>query len=148
MEPKQEVFKSAIENEEFRKLMEQIESSNAGQEKYAKKQYHMSQLTALSSILILVIVIYASATIIPRMNSLFTNLEVVMGDMQTITSELAETDLNKMITDVNQLVADSETGIKTATDKMDAIDIDQLNIAIQNLSDAVEPLAKFAKLFK
>lgn len=73
-----------MDEKTFYSLMERIERSNAGQEKYARRQYRMSQITALASILIL-------------------------EDMRVITSELADADLNR---------------------------------AIQNLSDVIEPLAQ------
>lgn len=47
--------------EEMKQFMERLERSNAGQEKYAKLQYRMSQITAAASILILCIVLYTAA---------------------------------------------------------------------------------------
>ena len=44
--------RSTLNEEDFKAMMERIEASNAGQEKYAKKQYRMSQITALCSILV------------------------------------------------------------------------------------------------
>ena len=41
--------RSTLNEEDFKAMMERIEASNAGQEKYAKKQYRMSQITALCS---------------------------------------------------------------------------------------------------
>lgn len=58
--------RSTLNEEDFKAMMERIEASNAGQEKYAKKQYRMSQITALCSILVLIIVIYAAVTLIPE----------------------------------------------------------------------------------
>ena len=52
--------RSTLNEEDFKAMMERIEASNVGQEKYAKKQYRMSQITALCSILVLIIVIYAA----------------------------------------------------------------------------------------
>ena len=37
----------------MQEMMERIEKSNAGQEKYARRQYRMSQITAAASLLIL-----------------------------------------------------------------------------------------------
>ena len=79
-----------MDEKTFYSLMERIERSNAGQEKYARRQYRMSQITALASILIL-------------------------EDMRVITSELADADLNR---------------------------------AIQNLSDVIEPLAQVFGRFR
>ena len=39
--------RSTLNEEDFKAMMERIEASNAGQEKYAKKQYRMSQILSL-----------------------------------------------------------------------------------------------------
>lgn len=95
--------RSTLNEEDFKAMMERIEASNAGQEKYAKKQYRMSQITALCSILVLIIVIYAAVTLIPKANTTFQNLNLIMEDLDTITSDLAEADLGGMISDIDHL---------------------------------------------
>ena len=105
---------SHMNEAQFQAMMERIEASNAGQEKYARKQYRMSQLTALASIIILAVVLYAAATLLPRINTTFQNLDLIMEDLNTITSELAEADLEKMITDVDHLVTSSEQSVQDA----------------------------------
>lgn len=137
----------AFEKEEFRALMEELRKTNAGQEKYARKQYRMSQITALASVLVLAIVCATCAMIIPKVNVTYQNMELIMEDMKTITSDLASADLEKMIADVDHLVYSSEENINTALKKINDIDIESLNQAIRNLSDVVEPLAKLMNRF-
>lgn len=134
--------------EEFCAMMERIEASNAGQEKYAKKQYHMSQITALASVIILGIVLYTVSVFIPKVNVTYQNMELIMEDLQTITSGLAEADISKMIDDVDELAVRSQENIGKAMEKIEAIDIEGLNQAIQNLSDAVGPFAEFFNKFR
>ncbi len=147
MEKQSQKLRETLSEEDFTILMKQIESSNAGQEKYARKQYFMSQITAAASIVILGIVLYVAATLLPRANATFDNLELVMGDLQVITSELADADLDGMITNVNQLVTSSQQDIQNALSKVNNIDFDSLNKAIKDLSDVIAPLAKFVNLF-
>lgn len=142
------VFETAMENQAFRELMARIESSNAGQEKYAKKQYRMSQITALASVVILAVVIYTCSVFIPKVNVTYENMQLIMEDMKVITSELAESDLDQMIADVDQLAVDSQKSINEAMQKINEIDIDGLNAAIKNLSDVVEPFAAFFNRFR
>lgn len=134
--------------EEFCALMERIEASNAGQEKYARKQYHMSRITAAASVAILAVVLYTVSIFIPKVNVTYQNMELIMEDLQTITSELAEADINQMISDVDELAVKSQENIGSAMEKINAIDIEGLNQAIRNLSDAVEPFAKFFNQFR
>ncbi|MCD8370242.1 MAG: hypothetical protein LUC94_07995 [Clostridiales bacterium] len=137
-----------LDEAQFRTMMERIEASNAGQEKYAKKQYRMSQITAIASVLVLAIVIYVAATLIPQINNTFQNLDLIMKDLNVVTSELADADLEQMFSDVDQLVVSSEEGIQDALEKVNAIDIEHLNEAIQNLNDTVTPLAEFFNRFR
>lgn len=137
-----------MKEDEFCALMERIEASNAGQEKYARKQYHMSRITAASSVIILAVVLYTASVFIPKVNVTYQNMELIMEDLQVITSELAEADINQMISDVDELAVRSQENIGSAMEKINAIDIDGLNQAIRNLSDAVEPFAKFFNQFR
>ena len=137
-----------MENETFQELMTKIESSNAGQEKYAKKQYRMSQITAAASVIMLAAVLYTCSVMIPKVNVTYQNMQLIMEDMKVVTSELAEADLERMISNVDELVTSSQKNINSAMEKLDAIDIDGLNTAIKNLSDAVEPFANFFNRFR
>lgn len=129
-------------------VMKRIEASNAGQERYAKKQYTMSLISAFSNILVLAIVIYVVVTMIPKINATFEDLNVIMTNMESITEELASVDIEGMAGDVKTLVNGSSDSLNQAMKKINAIDIEKLNGAIQNLNDAVEPMARFANMFK
>ena len=142
------VFEEAMENQSFRDLMARIESSNAGQEKYARKQYRMSQITALASVIVLAVVLYTASVLIPRVNVTFQNMELIMEDMKVISSELAEADLSGLIQNVDRLAVSSQENIDTAMEKLNTIDIDGLNEAIRNLSEVVEPFAEFFGRFR
>ncbi|MEG0369444.1 MAG: hypothetical protein RR590_00240 [Hungatella sp.] len=136
-----------MEDPEFKSMMERIEASNAGQEKYAKKQYQMSKITAMASILVLGIVLFAAVSILPKVNDTFQNMDIIMKDLEQITAELAAADLQQMITDVDHLVTSSEQNIQDALTQVNSIDIDTLNQAIKNLSDVISPLANFFNRF-
>ena len=73
--------------------------------------------------------------------------ETIMDNMETVTQALADADLGTMVENVNTLAAESQTVVNDAMEKLDTIDIDTLNKAIQDLSDVVEPLAKVSKIF-
>lgn len=73
--------------------------------------------------------------------------ETVMDNLGTVTQALADADLGSMVENVNILTADSQTAVTEAMEKLDTIDINTLNKAIQDLADVVEPLAKFSNIF-
>lgn len=74
--------------------------------------------------------------------------DTVMGNLNTVTQALADADLGSMVDNVNTLTADSQTVVAEAIEKIDTIDIDTLNKAIEDLADVVEPLAKVSNFFK
>ena len=135
--------------DEMKRFMERLEKSNAGQEKYAKLQYRMSQLTAESSgflrpasILILCIVLYTAATVIPRVNTLFNDIQASVSNIQKISKDLSDANLPEMIDNMDRLVTTSESSIETAVEKLNSIDFDSLNSAIRDLANIVRPLGK------
>lgn len=135
--------KNIISENELKEFLEKLERSNAGQEKYARRQYRMSQLTAAASIAVLCIVLYTSATLIPKVNLLLDDIQSSVSNIQSITQELADADLPGMINDVDHLVSTSESTLKTTADKLNSIDFDSLNSAIQDLSNIIRPLGRW-----
>lgn len=140
--------KKPMSGEDFVELMQQIEASGTSQVTYARKQYLMSQITAAASIVILGVVLYVSAALLPKVNATFETLGIIMGDLQVITAELAVSDLDDMISNVNNLVTSNQDHVQDALTKINAIDIGSLNKAIKDLSDVIAPLAKFVNLFQ
>jgi len=79
----------------------------------------------------------------------------VLTNLETVTTELANADLTGMVENidalvgnVDDLVSTSQTGVTQAVQKINAINFDALNDAIKDLSDVIEPIAKFFKSFK
>lgn len=136
-------------NEELKALMEKIESENAGQELYAKKQYTMSKISAAASILILLIVILCAGILMPRilktfdqMDAIISEATVIIEEVNTMTTEVS-TVLPIMIENTNDLVTSASSGMEEALEKMNSIDVETLNQSIQSLHNIVAPMAKF-----
>ena len=83
-----------------------------------------------------------------QVKSMTQQAETVMGNLETVTQDLADSDLGAMVDHVNSLVSDSQTAITEAMKKLDTVDIVTLNKAIQDLADIVEPLAKVSNFFR
>lgn len=142
MEERKNPFAS-LSDKELEAMLKRLEDSNERQASYAKKQYRMSQITALASILILAIVIYTSATIIPRVNRLFDDVETVMDSVNVVAKELEEANWGQMVTDIDNLVTSSDQSVKEALRQINSVDIQTLNQAILDLSNLISPLARF-----
>ena len=135
---------------EMRTLMEKLEKSNRQQVRSARLQCFFSFLAAVCCLLLLLTV----AKIVPDIKELSGEIsgialqaETVLTNLETVTEELAAADLESLVTNVNGLVATSQTGVEQAVDKLNAVDMETLNKAIEDLAKVVEPLAKLAGMF-
>ena len=70
---------------------------------------------------------------------------IVVDNVENITADLAAVDIQGMMDNVNSLVVTSEASMEEAVEKIEDIDFDSLNQAIQDLQAVVEPLSKLFK---
>ena len=75
-------------------------------------------------------------------------METVLTNLEVVTEQLAGMDLGEMVRNVDDLVVTSQVGVEETMAKLNSIDFDELNRAIGNLSDVVEPMAKFFNVFR
>ena len=146
-----------MEEREIREILEKLEKTNRQQVKYARLQSALAILAALCFIAL----VFAVGSIMPQMldfaaqaqdiateaEVLLEQAEVVMTNLEQVTEELTELEFAKMVNDVDQLVATSQQGLEETLEKMNSIDIEKLNEAIDGLAKVVEPLTKFFKVF-
>ena len=137
-------------NPEMQTILEKLEKSNRQQVRSARLQCFFSFLAAVCCLLLLLTV----AKIVPDIKELSGEIsgialqaESVLTNLETVTQELAAADLEGLVTDVDGLVSVSQAGVENAVEKMNAIDIETLNKAIEDLAKIVEPLAKVSSLF-
>ena len=132
-------------------LLEQMEKANRKQVAYARLQFVFSVIAAICCILLLL----AGVKVLPQLQEAALQAETVLTNLETVTTELAQADLigmvenvDALVTNVDGLVGTSQEGVEQAMAKINAIDFDALNDAIQDLSDVIEPIAKFFNTFK
>lgn len=82
-----------------------------------------------------------------QMQGLAAEAETVMADLGVVAQALAAADLDSIVENINSLAADSQSVVADAMAKLDTIDIETLNKAIQDLATVVEPLAKITKIW-
>ena len=137
--------------QKLQELMERIEASTRKQSRYALFQLIFTVLTSAAFIMLLLIVV----RILPQLQETVNQAEIVLGNLESVTNELANSDLTGMVKDIDALVANvdglvttSQQGVTEAVGKINAINFDALNDAIKDLSEVIEPIAKFFKSFK
>ena len=138
-------------NQKLMDLLEQMEKANRKQVAYARLQFIFSVIAAICCILLLL----AGVKVLPQLQEAALQAETVLTNLETVTTELAQADLigmvenvDALVTNVDGLVGTSQEGVEQAMAKINAIDFDALNDAIKDLSDVIEPIAKFFNTFK
>ena len=134
---------------------------NNKQTAYARWQCIFTAAAALCCLGVFVVVL----SIVPQVRTVAGQLETVLTDLEavtdtldgeldtiltnldTVTRELAAADLDGMVADVDTFVTTSQGAVEQVTEKLNVIDFETLNRAIQDLADVVEPLARFFNVF-
>ena len=131
-------------------LLESIEKSNHKQVMFSRLQIILSAVSFLCCVALLV----AGLTFLPKIQAIVTEAETVVFNMEALTEELAKTEftdvvnnINSLVSNVDDLVETSQSGVEQTMTKINSIDFDALNSAIEDLSNVIEPLAKVANRF-
>ena len=139
-----------MEEKDMREILERLDKSNRQQVKYARIQSAIAILAALCFLAFAVVV----GRLVPQISAfaaeadkLLAQADVVLTNLEQVTGELAELEFAKMVNDVDVLVTSSQQGLEQTLEKVNSIDIDKLNEAIDGLAKVVEPLTKFFKVF-
>ena len=132
-----------MEENQMLKLMESIDRSTKKQAGLARIQCLFSGLAAAALIAAAVICF----TLLPQIKTLSAELEAVMVNLTSVSEELEAADLEGLVKDVDALVVTGEQSMEQTMDKLNAIDFETLNRAIENLADVIEPLARFFNVF-
>ena len=117
-------------------------------EKYSRKQLLHARLQTVFSIVCALfcgILLLKLLQFIPQLESLVSQAEVLLRDLDTVTKELSKLDLSQMVENINDLVVTSQSGVEDALTKINDIDFSALNQAVKDPSDVVKPLADLIK---
>ena len=138
-------------NERMMELLERMEKANRKQVAYARMQFLFSAVAAVCCAVLL----FSGMKILPQLQEAAVQAETVLSNLETVTTELAQADLSGMVENVDALVNNvdglvgtSQTAVEQTMTKINAVDFDALNEAIKDLSDVIEPIAKFFNTFK
>ena len=150
------------ENKQMLELLDRIDASNKKREKYAKMQCVFSAVAAVTCVAVLLVILW----VLPEAGALAQQVQIVISDVQQVSSQLAQADwqgltgnleeVTQQIADANlgglaqevaDLVQSSQTSLEQAMSKLNAVDLEALNQATEDLADVIEPLAKLSKLF-
>ena len=86
--------------------------------------------------------------ILPQINGLVVQMQTVLTNLENTTSQLAVMDFTGMIHDVDSLVGAAQQSLELTMGKLNTIDFETLNKAIEDLAKIVEPMSKLMNVFK
>ena len=138
------------DNKELLELLKRIEGANRKQLIYTRIQC----IAAVAAVVCFAGIYFLIRDFLPQISAIITQIpgvvaqmEIVLSNLEVVTTELAAVDFAGMIEGVNTLVEAGQTGLTETVEKLNAIDFEALNKAIQTLTEVIEPLAKFFKVF-
>lgn len=139
------------DNKEMLELLKKMEASSRKQLWYARIQC----VGVLVAVACFAGIFFLIRDFLPQISAIVTEIpgvvaqmEVVLGNLEVVTTELTTVDFAGMVEGVNTLVATGQIGLEETVAKLNAIDFEALNQAIDTLSQVIEPLAKFFKVFR
>ena len=116
---------------------------------YEKKKLLAACITAVASIITLVIVIAGAAFVVPCLMKFSPALEAASASIDSAAKQVIDADLPELSRNIDALVSSSRTAVNNANDaasaaleKIEALEIEKLNDAISDLSSIVKPLAR------
>jgi len=114
------------------------------------------KITAVGSVALFAAVLLALIILVPRVMVLLNDVNAAVKNADTMISQvqgsIAELDkavayIDEMVTNANDLVVTNTDSLNDAVQKINNINFDELNKAIGDFSDTVEPLANFFHKF-
>ena len=138
------------QNERTLELLEKIEKTN-------RRQLLFTQIfcgIALVAVLFCVIALVKVNHLLPQIQGITAQMQGVLGNMEQAAGQLAELDIRGIVENVETLVGNvdmlavsAQDSLKQTMTKLNTIDFEALNKAIEDLSAVIQPLADFFGMF-
>ena len=115
------------------------------------------KITAVGTVALFAAVLVALVILVPRVITLLNDVNVAVKNADTMIAQIqgsiteldtAVADIDQMVTNANDLVVTNTDSLNDAVQKINNINFEELNKAISDFSDTVEPLANFFNKFK
>ncbi len=118
--------------------------------KAQKKTLLGTRIVAVAAVGICVAVCISLGILVPKVITTLDNVNDAVARTETLvaSAEQSLSEIDGMITNVNDLVLDNTESLEQAMENLNSINFDELNQAIQDLGDVVEPLANFVNKFR
>lgn len=126
----------------------QVQELLRSMEENSRKQLHYSRIQCAFSIfsaICCIVLVWKVMEFMPQLELLAQQMQLVLVNLEAVTGELKKLDLTGMVDNINSLVTTSQGGVEETLRKIEEIDINTLNQAVEDLAAIIQPLADFIK---
>lgn len=109
----------------------------------SKKEVRFSRILAFTFLGILAVLIVTVAMLLPRAISTLEKVDAMVDDAQTIMVRAT-----RSLDEVSSMTESITKTSDVAFESLGKVNFEELNMAITDLRDAIEPMANFARLFQ
>lgn len=121
-----------------------------------KKEVRHARITSIASLVLAVVLLVGAVVAVPRVLSTVEEARQTMDQardaMTQVETFLEQTDsltgdIETLVRSANRVIVDNTDAVTEAVSKLNGVDFETLNKAIQDLADAVAPLAQLGRMF-
>ena len=121
-----------------------------------KKTLRQTRLAALAFLALLAVAAAAFVFALPKLMTLITHADEVLATTQTLAAAVGDfveetrpmiDEVSELASNANGVILENTEAVAEAVGKLNDIDIERLNDAINGLASAVQPLARLGELF-
>ena len=99
------------------------------------------QMVGITLVISIALALVISAVfVVPSLNRAADSIAQVSGQLEEL--QLQDLELAETLKDIDEFVITSEKGVQKTIEKLDAVDLEKLNEAIEALRNVVEPLRR------
>ncbi len=131
------------DNQQILELLTKIEKTN-------RRQLLFTQIlcgAALAAAVFCIVTLVRLGALLPQLEITVSQMQGVLQSLDSVAAELAELDMKSIVDNVNALAISAQDSLRQTMTKLDTINFETLNQAIEDLAAVVEPLAKFFNVF-
>lgn len=107
--------------------------------KYTKKQVNYLRISSVVSLALAAVILVFLFSLKPKLEMTLANVDEAVKQVESL--KLNELDVQKIAEDVDRLVINTEENMQEATERLNSVDFESLNEAIESLNTVVSPLA-------
>ena len=106
----------------------------------ARKQMRYSRITCIMATVMALTLVISAVFVVPSLHRAADSIAQVSGQLEEL--QLQDRELAETLKDIDEFVITSEKGVQKTIEKLDAVDLEKLNEAIEALRNVVEPLRR------